>query len=356
MEQLKKIWVYHFWILVGLVALLPVVGYFVNTRGLANEAATREAKLKNLKQELEKLKNGETPNDDYAKGVREREKLLKDEVDGAWATLYQRQAQFQTWPEGLKDIFEAALATKEDPGLPRRHDYQAAYYKQYQDLLTAVRGSAAHGTVFIDAGLLPIRTDWIELGALPPSVPEAALAQENLWITRAMLDVVKRANEQAAREDPPAVAVTQVRALAIGSSAVDDSSKKESMYDSDLTAPAAGARTTTTAAASKQAGRYIGTKNELFKQIPMYMQLIVNQHEVVNVMAQFADSGIPMEIKEIWFYELAAAQQNQDGAANLTRDDETFHQSVIQVWARAFLYEPPPHLRTQPAATASLSP
>src|SRR5947209_2498002 len=123
MEQLKKVWVYHFWIAVGIVAILPMIGYFVNTRGLANEATARAAKLKNLKEEIEKLKNGETLNEDYARGVREREDKLKVEVNGAWASLYERQVQFMTWPEKVRDVFERALAAKTEVDSSSLLDY-----------------------------------------------------------------------------------------------------------------------------------------------------------------------------------------------------------------------------------------
>src|SRR5262245_27471436 len=114
MEQLKIAWIYRFWIIIGIVALMPIIGFFVDTRKLSKNAQARANFLKSTEDSLQKAAAGPNPNDNWVKGVSELKEARSQQVDVAWIDLYKRQAQLKTWPEKVRDIYLAAGPTGDD--------------------------------------------------------------------------------------------------------------------------------------------------------------------------------------------------------------------------------------------------
>src|SRR5262245_4066481 len=114
MEQLKIAWAYRFWIIIGIVALLPIVSFFVDTRKLSRNAKDRANARKGLEVSLEKAASGPNPNDNWVKGVSELKEELSKQVDVAWIDLYKRQAELKTWPARVSDVYLSAGPLGED--------------------------------------------------------------------------------------------------------------------------------------------------------------------------------------------------------------------------------------------------
>jgi len=372
MEQVMLAWKYRFWIVLGVAVLLPIVGYFADTRSLASNAQQRAAQLQNLRKQLQQQKKGPNPNDEWAAAVKKLELDLRKDVDGAWEELYRRQLKFTVWPKGFEPLADDPTPTGEV--LTRMLiRYKDAWEKQFNEIFRSVKPV----TIYADKGLVEVDTSeynkfrqgWLAPG-LYPSVTQARLAQENLWILRALFDVVARANRDAKniRESP----VKRILGIEIGAAALDDRTAKtvESLvpFAGEAASSTATATTSATGTARRQAGgRYVPSPDpKLFKLLPVYMKLTVDQRQVVTVLCEFANSGIPMQIMQVAFHQASEREETSTLGLGLERrsvargaaikkkeeeqqigaappkEDEFFHMTEIEVWAQAVLFQPPP--------------
>lgn len=374
MEQLKLAWVHRFWIAIGVAVLVPIIGYFVNTRSLASQTGQRANALENTKKKLESLQRGPNPNDSWRKAVNKLEQELRKDVDGAWEVLYSKQFQFMTWPPELEQVFVKAGP---NGGVPpaARLKYREAYILQFEDAIKTIQP----WTPLTPEGLVEIVIDelyalqptWVQASG-PPSVSEVWLAQEDIWILRALFDVVARANRDSTKLRDSAI--KRILDVEIGAAAVADSRAQTQLIVPGTTGtPAAGATTTTI---RTEAGRYIPSQDDtLFKLIPVYMSMVVDQRRVVDILAEFASSGIPTQVTQVRFYGLMeraetsllgrmpqgpgsssssirvrggyrpTAKQRQDMGVAPAKEDEFFHMTQLDVWAEAYLFQPPPSMQ-----------
>src|SRR5262245_45028217 len=210
MEQLKIAWIYRFWIVIGVVALMPIISFFVDTTKLSRNAQARANVLKTTADNLQKAASNPNPNDNWVKGVTELKEALSQQVDVAWIDLYKRQAELMTWPENVRDIFLSAGPTGDDKVDPAtRTNYQESYAPQLDALFTIVqpRGMAkSKGLVdMLPSVIYDYRAPWADLSQNPPTVKQAWLAQEDIWLLRAALGIVANANKDSTKWQESAV-------------------------------------------------------------------------------------------------------------------------------------------------------
>src|SRR5262245_18591955 len=225
MEQLKIAWAYRFWILIGIVALLPIVSFFVDTQKLSKNAKSRADELKGLETSLEKAAAGPNPNDNWVKGVSDLKEELSKQVDVGWIDLYKRQAQLKTWPDKVSEIYLRAGPTGEEK-VPTnvRLNYQESYLPQLEDLFNIVQPMGrpkSKGLVVMDPNLIySYRPVWADLSKDPPTVKQAWMAQEDIWLLRAVLGVVAIANKDSTKWQESAV--KRIDRIDIGTSEARD--------------------------------------------------------------------------------------------------------------------------------------
>ena len=362
MEQLKLAWVYRFWIVVGIVAIMPIISYVVDTRDLAKTAQKQANDLKAQKEQLEKGAQGPNPNDNWAQEVTALKESLYGQVGVAWVDLYKKQLDVMTWPAAVKDEYIAA-GEEGVVDVNTRDTYQRLYLAQYNDLFKIVEPLDQKGKGLVQMEL-NIVEKYVQPWALevqdPPTVPEAWLAQEDIWLLRALLTVVAQANEGSTKLQESAV--KEISEIRIGNDASLDSqakAKKEQLSPRGNAPPGA-------AGAPKGAPREI--KGTLYRQIPVYMRLIVDQPRLRAVLAEFGNQKIPMQVRQVAFNDIDIAIRHQ---ARLTamlgsaakksdvtqrlgsappKDDDFFQMCEIEVWARAIFYNKPLQIQQEEAA------
>ena len=311
MEQLKIAWVYRFWIAVGIVLVLPIVGYFVNTRTLAASAQRRKTDLEATKTRLKSLSDQKNPNRQWADETTRRKDDLNAEVGGAWEELYKRQVQYMQWPTPqFKAVFEHPEAKTKGAPVDVLLDYQANFFRpQLDDLLDSVKPVSRFpkdGLVRLDEETFykQFEPGWSG-SSTPASVSEILVAQEDVWILRALFAIVRRANERATKWEESAIKrISEIEVANV--KAVDDqfkASKSAVLLSMDNLAGGPTAKTSAP-------GRYLPGGTSLYRQIPVYLDMIVAQWDpekqeplIVNVLAEFANSGIPMQITQVDFVE-----------------------------------------------------
>ena len=368
MEQLKMAWVYRFWIVIGTVLLLLLVGIFFGTGNVKQEADAKRKTLNSEKSLLERLAKGPNYNDSWSTKIKELETELRKDVDGAWESLYARQKQFRTWPPGIGDVFEQQ--GRDWAGdLQHLIQFRDAYRSQFDDLvdsLRPIRGDGSGGVVELKKDLTSFQPAWVN-ETLPTTVPEIWLAQEDIWILRALFDVVSRANGDSRefRTSP----VKRILELEIGGEAAVDESVTDELRAPNLAGVTQSVPGRTTK--GRSAGRYIPSRDEkLFKLVPIYMSLVVDQRKAVEILAEFASSGIPMQISKVSFAARSERPKisvqkkprgarkkraNEDLGLAPAKEDEYFHMAELQVWARAFLFNPAPSVQQAQQKVAARS-
>jgi hypothetical protein len=371
MEQLKVAWLYRFWIIVGIATLLPIISYFVDTQKLSRNAKDRANTLKGLESGLEKAAAGPNPNDNWVKGVTDLKDELSKQVDVAWIDLYKKQAELKTWPENVRDVYTSAGPLGEDK-VPagERVDYQESYQAQLEGLFNIVQPIGfpkSKGLVVMDRKVVyNYRPAWADIGTNPPNVRQAWLAQEDIWLLRAVLGVVSLANQGSTKWQESAV--KQIQEIEIGNTRSLDGklSAKNSReqlqprggYDA---APGTGSGSGLQAAGGGGGVRSTGgeIRGTLYSEVPIFVRLIVDQPRILQVLAAFGNSEIPMQVKQVQLYEIPLADRNNarlkmmmgevakkegsvaQGAAP-AQDDEYFQMAGLDVWARAVIYKKPP--------------
>jgi hypothetical protein len=375
MEQLKIAWVYRFWIIIGIVAVMPIVSFFIDTRKLSQNAAARASFLKSTEDQLKKAAEKQNPNDNWVKGVQDLKEALSQQVDVAWIDLYKRQAQLKTWPEEVRDIYISAGPTGEDKvDTATRVNYQESYAVQLDELFDIVQPIGwknSKGLVEMDSGVIyGYRETWADSGQNPPTVKQAWLAQENIWLLRAALGVVAIANKNSTKWQESSV--KRIVAINIGNTAARDStfsskSKPVSLqprggYD----APGTG----TSGGGSRDGGEIRG---KLYSEVPIHMSLVVHQPDIIPILAAFGNCEIPMQVKQVQFSEMGIADRDKarlnmmlgeaakKGAAAAlgtapAQDDEFFQMAYVDVYARAILYKKPPKVAEEEKAVAAAKP
>lgn len=110
MDQVKKILgillAQRFWILCGVVVLVPVGGWFTTTSKMRKLTEERKTSIKsNTSNAQALLGKVNHPNDESHKAMDALRTKVTNEVGDAWNTQYERQRKLLVWPLDLKDDF-----------------------------------------------------------------------------------------------------------------------------------------------------------------------------------------------------------------------------------------------------------
>ncbi len=250
MNKLKEIGAvlnrHLFWILCGFVSLLALASWYMGTSSIAQEFKVNKDKIK------EQAAKGKTvldvaqhPNDDSAKKVVSLTTEQKKKVAEAWKTLYaQQRAAVYRWPEELGADF---IQTVDGPnGVPAdvpeelRERYMAHVKFEFKKLAEIMDAEWIDSSLSADAvpvgrlenelagkapthkliwnGQADLQTPY--LFSEPPTATMMKLVQEELWVMRALAEVIAKTNEgsQGAHD----AAITMVEDLAVAYRAAEE--------------------------------------------------------------------------------------------------------------------------------------
>jgi hypothetical protein len=297
---------YQFWVLGGTLVLISLVCWWLATAGLAAQFQTRQSKIEGAFKSA--IIQPNHPNENVIKNIKEQHEALKRGVFNAWTVLYEEQKEKNRFPvealgEEFQKKFENLKFPKEELDRPYRETYQN-YIKRHLPKLRAridarrpkeekeetpaggghpagrdappgaglgaggpMAGGAARaagggfggevewvGVVDWDENgdyaRLVSRFDWQEA----PSTLAVLLAQEDLWVYEALLQVIRNTNEGATNQAN--AAVKRIESLDIGRDAAAAWRDSEAAVISSK--PGAGAMTGGPDAAMGQPGMMPG--------------------------------------------------------------------------------------------------
>lgn len=108
-EQVKLVlrWIvkYRFWLILGLSALLPAVGYAIGSGPVQENTKKQVADIKGADSGLSGYMGSGIPNDQWKPIVDDKKAVVTEDVNKAWDKLYSVQAPLLKWPEIVESRF-----------------------------------------------------------------------------------------------------------------------------------------------------------------------------------------------------------------------------------------------------------
>jgi hypothetical protein len=334
---------YHFWIICASIAIIAL-GSWTKAAifDLSKQFKTALGKNVTNYNAMKGIADNEKfPAEKAIKAIQNKTEKLKVDVANAWSILYDQQKQQNPLPEALlnlKDIdFKKAFddALTDPKALTRNHCYQ--YQDKIRDEIPklfsmigvvrgdpsspdmrggplAGRGGAISGIVEWDDGQcqnIEKRFKW----TTPPNPREVLLAQEELWVYKALLEVIKNTNADA--KSRGLAAVRKIEILKIAREVFHD----RSAIDPSLMAGAApSAPGVPGAPAGEQnkpesillADRYVDEEGkplgagepspyEEFRLMPYVMRVVIDQRKIPLFLAECAKSSLLIDIRQLNF-------------------------------------------------------
>ncbi len=222
---------YRFWIVVGIAALMPLIGYFATAGSIEQQTTAKTGEIKTAFEGVQKYGNGDVINDQYAPLVEDKTKVLTSDVNAAWETLYERQAPLLTWPEAVADRFQEwgpKWPENTDPLLIKQAIVD--YIETYRPYVTGVYETlkpfdfeTGEGIVVAPpAEQLLMHPDYDINPENLPDYGKVWNTQRRLWVQRTVLDVLAKVNERAGAKDWSSAAVKQILDLQVANDLAQD--------------------------------------------------------------------------------------------------------------------------------------
>jgi len=226
-EALRQMIRYRFWISVSVAALFALIAYFVGSGPIKAKADTAKNKIIAAEKKVQQYASNAIPTKEYKPIVVEKTQVLTKDVNGAWKTLFDRQAPLLTWPESVQERFRKWGRTWPEKTDPRKIELAIVdYIEAYPSYVAMVYKTfnpfdyeTGEGVVVAppEAALLrPAQFDPEHL----PGLGRVWAAQERLWIQRTLLEVVAQVNKNAKTWDT--ALIREIQSIDVGNPAAQD--------------------------------------------------------------------------------------------------------------------------------------
>jgi hypothetical protein len=337
---LKVLQKHHFWILCIVTMIAGVTGWFMARKSLSADFEKNKGSILGKFTALQGILSTENhPNNTWTTGIGELTKKEKEIVRSAWDTVYNEQKKHLEWPPELGEQFLEFIKSH-PPGADIPQDLRG----RYQDMivssefprLVALVDAQAYNAPKTSVG--PTKKDatpaapaheykviWdstnqqdVEKLLYFPKVPSSAevrQAQEDIWIYKALLNIIKNMNEGTyfAR-------VRRITEISIGPKAAADFQKglssKHIEHLKSAASSAAEPAAPAVAAAEGEAlakpideNRYVDPDGKplpsgaaallQFKRMPIVMHLTIDQREINKLLVECANAPLPVEVRQL---------------------------------------------------------
>lgn len=323
---LKLLQKHHFWLLSLACVIAGLVGWKMASTSLADAYAKGKGEIEGAFSGLATITSEQNyPNAKWKEEIGKLTQAEREKVKAAWELVYNEQKQLLKWPGELlgEDFVKTveALPTGGEIPQPLRERYGQLIQQELPKLLTTVApdeksDKAAEGPPkIVWAGQTDLQKglDW--KGVAPRSA-DVWLAQEDLWVYAAVLQILDKVN--AGNFILP---ISKVERLVIGAPAATELQKGvgpehiERLAKGEAApAPAEGApqpvfSEDAEAARAPDEGRYVGADGkalpsgvaakEQFKRMPVFLRLKMDQRELPKLLVECANSPLPLEVMQL---------------------------------------------------------
>lgn len=190
---------HHFWILLGVSVLLVVIALIVLPTSVGSTVEDKEKEFASAKQSLQSVKD--VKNKAWVEALETKNSHITKKKDSVWEAAWQTQKDLMTWPPSLQADFSKKYPYFGDPiSLSDRTKFSPEYQTQIFDVVNIVQPINDRGQ-----GVVQFKGGYDAVLALEQKLPEAPtsetiwLLQEDLWVKRELLRVIREANDSFAR-------------------------------------------------------------------------------------------------------------------------------------------------------------
>lgn len=346
MDSLKKYGAalkkHHFWVLMGLVVVIALVGWNSATADLKQQKEDQVRQIQNRFANLDPYLYGNPANEEFAEEVRTLATSLEGQVFDAWGLMAEDQSGILKWPQTVAAIGE--LAPGSEIPEPLRADYRNLVIESEWDRLFELldlrrRKGAAAGAPAPAVGPggqpVPVQLEgvlvWEQrfrdalvnryLTNTTPSSLRVRLTQEDLWCFESLFRVIQHMNAKAT--DPLNAVIKRIDSLDVGQYATREAARTPGKIwlapDATLEIRSGGAISGLTAEDSYTDdqkllhGRYLDENNQPvpvemyessppfaeFKQMFVQMKFLMDQRALPQLLAACANSPLPIEVRQV---------------------------------------------------------
>jgi hypothetical protein len=351
MDQVKEILrqavKYRFWIAVGISLLLPLIGYFASAGTLKQKTDQKTAEITGAEGEVKKYTSGTLVNAQYKPLTDARVTDITKDVDTTWRRLYATQAPLLDWPSEVEERFKE-WGRKYPEGVSGNLitatttiyvDTYPEYAKKVYETFKPWNPEDGSGIVVAPPMDSLLQTAGNFNANNLPSLGKVWEMQENLWVRRAVLDVVAKVNERAKAKDWESAPLKEIQVLMVGNQmAVDHATRAKGVAlksDPDLTPPGQAAAPAPAADASAgdaggrrdggdqmggqggQAGSMMGSGGMMgtqasakveyidkpgitqYRVYPILIKVLIDQNRLQDLLVEFQNSPMSMQVMEV---------------------------------------------------------
>jgi hypothetical protein len=193
----------HFWFLLGLMAPLILVALILLWTSAAGSIAEAKQKVKESGDRLDGVAKSTPKNQKWMDALGLQEKAADQQKDKIWKQAWDTQAPFNTWP--AENVFDPLRTMRFGDAISDRtcSEYQVPYkaeVEEFVNIVAPVNNQGAGQVQYKDGWekvLTYVKPDgWVKF---PPSSAELWLAQEDYWVQRELLRIIREANDSVAR-------------------------------------------------------------------------------------------------------------------------------------------------------------
>jgi hypothetical protein len=377
---LKHLQKQHFWLLSIVCIVAGLTGWMMASKRLAEAYARGKSEIEGAFSGLDTINN--EPNYPNGRWKEELGKLTHEErqkVKAAWELVYNEQKQLLKWPgdvlgEDFVKTVEALPNGGEIPP-PLRERYGQLIQQELPKLLVTVSteeksadkskpGEAAPKIVWEGHAQLQKGLDW---KSQAPRSADVWLAQEDLWIYAAVLQILDKVNT-----GKYVLPISRIEKLSIGEAAAADLQKgmqpghidRVGKAEAAVEAIDAGGGPAPVAPAGEEEGgkpadegRYVGADGkplpggtaakEQFKRMPVFMRLKMDQRELPKLLVECANSPLPLEVMQLRINPTTAAAPGGARPSSATSKDASGQKDVetyevpIEISGVIYMYNKP---------------
>jgi hypothetical protein len=205
----------RFWILLGMSVLLLLVALLMLPSSVGSEVETKQKDYNGKKDSLAKISSVKNPK--WVDEAKKADDFVESKKNKVWEQAWLTQKDLMTWPARLQS-FATKYAYFGDPiEQVDRSQFGGEYQTQIYAVWSLVQPLEANGSGVVQfpggdyESVLQLEKQWPEV----PSNVSIWLAQEDLWVKRELLRIVREANDSVARfKEGPAPATEPAAAPA----------------------------------------------------------------------------------------------------------------------------------------------
>ncbi len=184
----------HFWVLLFLSLFLVVVSLIFLLTTASSAIAEQEKKFTDQKKNLKSISDGQPKNAEWSKSYETRFVAAEAQEKKIWDHAWREQANLSTWPTNMpKEQLDLLQKHRfydpiQEVGIRATYADASNYKQQAYDLYRIVAPTQFNAAL-----------RWINEWKLnPPTSEDMWLAQEDLWVQRGLLQIIRETNERLA--------------------------------------------------------------------------------------------------------------------------------------------------------------